>query len=282
MQGAGNDYVYVDATSILPENLPDLARRISDRHFGVGGDGLVIILPSDRADFRMRMFNADGSEAQMCGNASRCVGKFVYDRGLTDKKVITLETLAGIKTLTLFIDKKNMVERVRVDMGAPELRPDLIPVRPSSSRSSDIPYVIMTHAGVSYQAIAVSMGNPHGVIFIEEKPSDFHILKAGKEFETHPAWPEKANIEFARVISPDEVEMRVWERGSGETLACGTGACATAVAGIMTGRLERKVKVKLLGGVLEIEWDETSGHVFMTGPAATVAEGIYFRPATSG
>ncbi len=278
MQGAGNDYVYVDATVTLPDNLPDLARRISDRHFGIGGDGLVLILPSDNADFRMRMFNADGSEAQMCGNASRCVGKFVYDRKLTDKKTVTLETLAGIKILNLFTDSEDKVVSVKVDMGTPELTPDRIPVVPSSDKYSDFPFVNMTHAGKSYQAIAVSMGNPHGVIFIEEHPSDFLIHHVGKAFETHPAWPEKANIEFARVISPSEVEMRVWERGTGETLACGTGACATVVAGILSGHLERKVKVNLLGGVLEIEWEETTGHVMMTGPAETVAEGIYYRP----
>lgn len=278
MHGAGNDYVYVDATKNLPQNLSDLARHISDRHFGVGGDGLVLILPSEIADFRMRMFNADGSEAQMCGNASRCVGKFLYDRHLTEKTVITLETLAGIKILHLYPGSDGCIEKVKVDMGEPILIPDRIPVRPSGTLPNGTPTLIMTHEGTPYSAIPVSMGNPHGVIFLNDEPQDYHILEVGKGFENHPAWPEKTNVEFAHVLSRSEVRMRVWERGTGETLACGTGACATLVAGVLAGKLDRKATVRLEGGNLEIEWDDRSGHVFMTGPAATVAEGIYFPP----
>lgn len=277
MHGAGNDYVYVDAMTNLPPDIPALAREISDRHFGVGGDGLVLIMPSEKADFRMRMFNADGTEAQMCGNASRCVGKFVYDRGLTDKTIVSLETLAGIKILNLNPDARGKIESVKVDMGEPVLDPDRIPVMASNKLSSGASVVTMTHENIPYEAIAVGMGNPHGVIFVNGSPSDYQILEAGRSFEVHPSWPEKTNVEFAHVISPGEVEMRVWERGTGETLACGTGACATAVAGILTGRLDRKVKVLLRGGILEIEWDSATNHVFMTGPAVTVAEGIFFR-----
>ncbi len=277
MHGAGNDYVYVDATKEVPEDLTSLARSISDRHFGIGGDGLVIILPSDKADFRMRMFNADGSEAQMCGNASRCIGKFVYDRGLTDKQIVTLETLAGIKVLHLFPGKDNKIKKVRVDMGAPVLTPVDIPVIADESPSSDTHFVTMNHEGSAFEAIAVGMGNPHAVIFLDQAPTDFHVNEIGRSFEVHRAWPEKTNVEFAHCLNRGELEMRVWERGTGETLACGTGACATAVAGILTNRLDRKVLIKLRGGELEIEWDEKTGHVFMTGPACTVAEGIYHR-----
>lgn len=277
MHGAGNDYVYVDAMTTVPNDIPALAREISDRHFGVGGDGLVLIMPSEVADFRMRMFNADGSEAQMCGNASRCVAKFVYERRLTDKREISLETLAGIKILRLNFSPEGEFESVTVDMGVPQLEALSIPVNASGKLPSGAPTVEMTYSGSTYEAIAVSMGNPHGVIFLEESPRDWHILQAGPTFEVHPAWPEKTNVEFARVISSDEVEMRVWERGTGETLACGTGACATVVAGILSGRLARRAKVILRGGVLEIQWDETTGHIFMTGPATTVAEGVYFR-----
>lgn len=277
MHGAGNDYVYVDAMTSILHDIPALACEISDRHFGIGGDGLVLIMPSEVADFRMRMFNADGSEAQMCGNASRCVAKFVYDRGLTDKHEISLETLAGIKILRLNFNSEGEFESVTVDMGCPQLEADQIPVKASGCLDSGVPTVEMSHDGVAFQAIAVSMGNPHGVIFIEEAPGDEYILGAGPAFEVNPAWPEKTNVEFAHVISPEEVEMRVWERGTGETLACGTGACATVVAGILSGRLNRRAKVILRGGVLDIRWDEKTGHVFMTGPAATVAEGVYFR-----
>lgn len=277
MHGAGNDYVYIDAISEIPHNLPVLAKNISDRHFGVGGDGLVVILKSEIADFRMRMFNSDGSEAQMCGNASRCIGKFVYDRGLTDKTSITLETLAGIKILHLNIGSDNKVESIRVDMGSPEFEISKIPANPSYIHENRLPNVVKIEFEENeYTPMCVSMGNPHAVNFIDSDPEDYHIHKVGKFMETHPAWPEKTNVEFVRIIDRSEILMRVWERGSGETLACGTGACATVAAGIKAGLLNNKVKVRLLGGTLDIELDKESGHVFMTGKATTVADGIYF------
>lgn len=277
MHGAGNDYVYIDATKSCPPDLSNLAVNIADRHFGVGGDGLVVILPSDIADFRMRMFNADGSEAQMCGNASRCVGKLVYDRGLTHSLRISLETLAGIKVLHLHPGKDGLIESVTVDMGEPILSPESIPVINDSSLHGNTGTVTMADSdGTEFTAIAVSMGNPHAVIFIEDNITDRHINYYGRNFENHPAWPEKTNVEFVNVISPEHIRMRVWERGSGETLACGTGSCASVVAGILSGRLKRKVRVDLLGGSLIIEWDSASGHVFMTGGAITVADGRYY------
>ncbi|MDE5652278.1 MAG: diaminopimelate epimerase [Muribaculaceae bacterium] len=281
MHGAGNDYVYIDATQSCPEDLPALARAISDRHFGVGGDGLVAILRSECADFRMRMFNADGSEAQMCGNASRCIGKFVYDRGLTASTTVTLETLAGIKILRLHLGDDGKVATVTVDMGEPTLEPVNVPAIASSLHESGAGIVELAYGDRAYRAVAVSMGNPHGVIFIDHSPTDHEVLEIGKAFEVDPAWPEKVNVEFACVISPERIEMRVWERGSGETLACGTGACATAVAAALTGRASRHCDIILRGGTLTIEWDEATGHVFMTGPAATVADGRYYYSPTS-
>ncbi len=278
MHGAGNDYVYINGISqIPPADMTALAISIADRHFGVGGDGMVVILPSDVADFRMRMFNADGSEAQMCGNASRCVAKYLYDNHLSDKTVITLETLAGIKTLHLHINTDSRVESVTVDMGHPVLDPELIPARPAAITPEGLAIVELRSGARYFPAYAVSMGNPHGIIFTEQI-SDADVLGLGPGFECSHAWPEKANIEFARVIDTHNVEMRVWERGSGETLACGTGACATAVAGIMSGRLESPVNIHLRGGVLRIDWPDKEGSVRMTGPAVTVAEGKYFPP----
>ena len=273
MEGAGNDYIYINCLQSTPDNIAELAQRMSDRHFGVGGDGIVLIMTSDIADFRMRMFNADGSEAQMCGNASRCVGKYVYDNGLTDKKTVTLETLAGIKVLQLHTGANGKVESVTVDMGAPILDPSLVPARHEGDIMKDA--IIRTANGHEAVVTAVSMGNPHGVVFVEDLSKvDVHGL--GRELETADVWPEKANIEFAEVMGPNDIRMRVWERGSGETLACGTGACATCVAAALTGRTERQVKLHLLGGVLTIDWRE-DGHVYMTGPATTVFTGIYER-----
>lgn len=276
MHGAGNDYIYIDYTHGIPSDLPTLSRLVSDRHFGIGSDGLVAILPSDKADFRMRMFNADGSEAQMCGNASRCIGKYVYDRFLTDKTTVTLETLAGIKVLTLFPGPDGKISKVSVDMGIPVTDPAKVPVIAEGKLPTGPGTVGMEFDGEKFEAVAVSMGNPHAVIFIDHTPDDRLVLEAGPAFERHPAWPEKVNVEFARILSPESAEMRVWERGSGETMACGTGACATAVAGVLTGRLGRQSKIALRGGTLEIEWDASSGHLFMTGPAATIAEGRFF------
>lgn len=277
MHGAGNDYLYIDCTATpAPDNLPELAREMSDRHFGAGGDGIILILPSDKADFRMRMFNADGSEAQMCGNGIRCVGKYVYDSGYTGgRTVISVETLGGIKILDIHPGADGDAETVTVDMGEPRTLCIEIPV---ISQDSDtfINTPVTTSRG-PVEVTAVSMGNPHGVVFTDGELTDDLIHGLGREMETLSCWPERANMEFARIIGPEDIEMRVWERGSGETLACGTGACATLVAASLTGRTGRHARLHLLGGTLDIEWRESDGHVMMTGPAATVATGVYFR-----
>ena len=275
MQGIGNDYVYVDCTQKAISDPEAVARRISDRHFGIGSDGLVLILPGDRADFRMRMYNADGSEAEMCGNASRCVARYVYERGLTDRTEITLETGAGIRTLRLNL-QDGKVASVQVDMGVPELRPERIPV---DAKALGLPEdadrvqgaLLHTEDGI-YSVTCVSMGNPHCVVFQKEVDS-WPVEKRGPGFENHPAFPRRTNTEFAAVLDREHIRMRVWERGSGETLACGTGACATLVAAVMNGLTERKAFLRLNGGELLIEWDENTGHVLMTGPAEFVFDG---------
>ena len=275
MQGIGNDYVYVDCTQKAISDPEAVARRISDRHFGIGSDGLVLILPGDRADFRMRMYNADGSEAEMCGNASRCVARYVYERGLTDKTEISLETGAGIRTLRLNL-QDGKVASVQVDMGVPELRPERIPV---DAKALGLPEdadrvqgaLLHTEDGI-YSVTCVSMGNPHCVVFQKEVDS-WPVEKRGPGFENHPAFPRRINTEFAAVLDREHIRMRVWERGSGETLACGTGACATLVAAVMNGLTERKAFLRLNGGELLIEWDENTGHVLMTGPAEFVFDG---------
>lgn len=278
MEGAGNDYVYIDALGtplsidISELNLPDLARKISDRHFGVGGDGLIVILPSSYADFRMRMFNADGSEAQMCGNGSRCVAKYLYDKGFTDKVTFTLETLAGIKNLQLHIEN-GLTKEVTVDMNTVFLNRGSIPVVGNKNEIM-IDFPILADDKI-FNLTAVGMGNPHGVIFVD-KITDRHIHHYGKILEVADIWPEKANIEFVEVIDRNHINMRVWERGSGETLACGTGACASAVASVIKGLTDSEVEVKLLGGTLHITYVRETGHVYMRGPANFVAEGIYF------
>lgn len=276
MHGAGNDYVYINAMEIVPDNLPSLSRQISDRHFGVGSDGLVAIMPSSKADFRMRMFNADGSEAEMCGNASRCIGKYVFEKGLTDKTEVTLETLAGIKILKLEV-RNGEVSSVTVDMGEPELRPEAIPVRSESMVSKISERELIN--GREYVITAVSMGNPHAVIFTDSI-TDKLVLEEGSCLETADIFPNKSNIEFARIIDRNHVEMRVWERGSGETFACGTGACATVVAAVLNGLTEQRVVVKLLGGELEIYWDDRSNHVFLKGGAEFIADGVFYLPTT--
>lgn len=272
MHGISNDYIYINCMSGVPDNLSTLSTEMSDRHTGVGGDGIILICPSETADFKMRIFNADGSEAKMCGNGSRCVGRYVYEKGLTDKRDITLETLSGIKRLHLNIIS-GCVDTVRVDMGEPILEPALIPVRhdgPSMQETG-----IATSSG-EVRLTAVSIGNPHGVVFTDN-PDAVNLPVVGRELETHPIWPDRANIEFVRIIAPDEIGMRVWERGSGETMACGTGACAAAVAAALTGKCGRKVTVHLKGGDLEIEWNPTDNHIYMTGGATTVFEGTYLR-----
>lgn len=271
MHGAGNDYIYINAIDSCPANLPELSNEMSDRHKGVGSDGVVLIMPSDKADFRMRMFNADGSEGEMCGNASRCVAKYVYDKGLTSKRKITLETLAGIKVLeiTKVVDEK--VREVKVDMGEPSFAPENIPTK-SNCEVIDMP--ISTSLG-TLNLTAVGTGNPHGVV-IMDSVSDLDIDSIGPEIQNNALFPRKANIEFVRIINRNEIEMRVYERGSGETMACGTGACASVVATSRLGLTDRRATVHLKGGDLQIHWAENN-HVYMTGEAATVFEGEYER-----
>lgn len=269
MHGLGNDYVYMDAINQKIENRSELAKFVSDRHFGIGSDGLILICPSEKADFRMQMFNQDGSEAEMCGNGIRCVGKFVYDKGLTNKENITVETLAGIKTLVMTA-KNGKIETARVDMGEPILEPEKIPV---ISNENPVKNLRLEEEGRNFTFTCVSMGNPHAVTFIEEDVNKFDICKYGAKLEVNKAFPKKANIEFINVIDDKTLKMRVWERGAGETLACGTGACAVTVAAILNGYTERTVTVHLLGGDLKIEWSKNDNHVYMTGPATTVFEG---------
>jgi len=270
MHGCGNDYVYIDCFKEKIEDPNSLAVSMSNRHFGVGSDGLVLILPSEAADFRMRMFNSDGSEAEMCGNAIRCIGKYVYDRGLSDKKTVSVETLAGIKILELHV-KDGIVNTVTVDMGEPILEAEKIPVL------SDISPIIdkeITALDKTFKFTCVSMGNPHAVTFIENTAS-FELDKYGSVLEIDRNFPKKSNIEFAEIIDDETIKMRVFERGAGETLACGTGACATAVAASLKGFCKRKVKVILLGGNLDILWDENDNHVYMTGPAIFTFDGCW-------
>ncbi len=277
MQGLGNDYVYVNCFQEKVENPSETAKRISDRHFGVGADGLILIGPSEQADFEMAMYNADGSRGEMCGNGIRCVAKYVYDYGLTDKTSISVETLGGIKYLDLTIEDGKAV-LVRVDMGRPELRAREIPIiceaadgesAADEAQVIDEPIVV---GGMEYRMTGVSMGNPHAVVFLEDVEG-FDIEKIGPKFEEHERFPRRINTEFVRIIDRERIEMRVWERGSGETLACGTGACAAVVASILNGLAGRKVTVKLKGGDLLVEWDQESGKVYMTGPAEVVFDG---------
>lgn len=269
MHGLGNDYVYMDAINQKIENRSELAKFVSDRHFGIGSDGLILICPSEKADFRMQMFNQDGSEAEMCGNGIRCVGKFVYDKGLTNKETITVETLAGIKTLVMKT-KNGKIESVRVDMGEPILDAEKIPV---ISKENPVKNLKLSEYNKEFTFTCVSMGNPHAVTFIKEDLNKFDVCKYGAKLEINNAFPKKANIEFINIIDNKTLKMRVWERGAGETLACGTGACASTVATILNGYTTREVIVHLLGGDLKIKWDENDNHVYMTGSATTVFEG---------
>jgi len=268
MQGAGNDYIYVNCLNEQLANPNEVSKFVSDRHFGIGSDGLVLICPSEVADFRMRMFNSDGSESEMCGNAIRCVGKYVYDNNFTKKSKVTIETPAGIKILELRI-KDGYVEQVRVDMGEPILKSELIPVKVSTDRMIKAPVEILDN---TFYVTAVSMGNPHAVSYIEDVDG-FDLYKYGPVMEVNKLYPKKINAEFVQVIDKKTLKMRVWERGAGETLACGTGACAVLVASVLNGLSERAATVKLLGGDLFIEWDEKNNHVYMTGPAVKVFEG---------
>ena len=269
MQGLGNDYVYANCFKEKIENPSELAVRISDRHFGVGSDGLIMINPSDKADFEMEMYNADGSRGEMCGNGIRCVAKYVYDYGLTDKTSISVETLGGIKYLDLTVED-GKVSLVKVDMGRPELEPSRIPVVAEGDRAVDEP---ITVDGKEYRMTCVSMGNPHAVVYVDCDVKELPLEEIGPGFEHHERFPKRVNTEFVRVLDRKTVEMRVWERGSGETLACGTGACAVAVSSALNGLTEDEVTVKLLGGDLRIQWDRERDTVYMTGPAAVVFEG---------
>ena len=274
MHGCGNDYVYVNGFSEKIDDPSEAAKIVSDRHFGIGSDGLIMINPSQVADFEMAMYNADGSRGEMCGNGIRCVGKYVYDFGLTDKTSIRVETLAGIKYLDLTVEN-GKVQKVRVNMGAPILTPAEIPVDPALFPDAqdaviDQPLVV---EGKEYKVTCVSMGNPHDVIFMDEDVRALDLEKIGPGFENHKAFPKRTNTEFVNVIDETHLRMRVWERGSGETLACGTGTCATVVAAVLNGLTKDAVDVELLGGSLHIEWDRTSNLVYMTGPATVVYTG---------
>lgn len=269
MQGIGNDYVYVNCLQETIENPSELAKKISDRHYGVGSDGLIMINPSDKADFEMEMYNADGSRGEMCGNGIRCVAKYVYDYGLTDKTSISVETLAGIKYLDLTVEDGKVV-LVKVDMGKPMLRPEEVPVVSEKEEVIDEP---ITVDGQEYRMTCVSMGNPHAVVFIDQDVKEFPLETVGVKFENHERFPKRVNTEFVNVLDRHTAQMRVWERGSGETLACGSGACAVAVACALNGLTEDEVTVKLLGGDLQIKWDREKNTVYMTGPAEVVFDG---------
>lgn len=270
MQGCGNDYIYINGFDEVIENPNELAIKMSNRNFGVGSDGLVLILPSDCSDFRMRMFNSDGSESEMCGNAVRCVGKYVYDNGLIDKDIITIETLAGIKVLNLTIQEQK-VNLVKVDMGEPILEASMIPVLSNKKPVIHEPLEVLN---TCYEFTCVSMGNPHAITFVHDV-MNFPLEIVGPIVEVASIFPKKTNVEFVQVVDEENINMRVWERGAGETLACGTGACATLVACVLNGMTNRKATIHLIGGDLMIEWDENSNHVFMTGPAQTVFEGLW-------
>lgn len=271
MQAAGNDYIYINLFEENVEHPVELSRRLSDRHFGVGSDGLILIGPSDEGDFSMRMFNADGSEGEMCGNAARCVGKYLYERGLTNKREIVLSTASGIKQLSLTVNPvTNLVERIRVNMGGA-----ILSAKESIHFQTTLPEMInypVEIEGKEVEITFVSMGNPHAVIFMEDIDS-LEIEKIGPKIEYHPLFPERTNTEFIEIIDREQLKMRVWERGSGETLACGSGACAAVVAAALTDRAAPRVTLQLKGGVLEVEWDRDHNQVFLTGDAHFVFKG---------
>lgn len=276
MQGCGNDYVYINGFTekVCPQEKPELVRRLSDRHFGIGGDGVIFINPAENADFEMEMFNADGTRAEMCGNGIRCVAKFVYDKGLTDAERIRVVSAGQIKYLDLTVEGKTETSRgsvsnVRVNMGSPILQAKLVPVLTAGEQAVNEPIVVQ---GQEYRMTCVSMGNPHAVVFMKDV-EHLQIEQIGPFFENHERFPNRTNTEFVEVLDKRTVFMRVWERGTGETLACGTGCCAVAVACVLNGLTEEKITVKLLGGELQIEWDRKENLVYMTGPASTVFEG---------
>lgn len=273
MHGLGNDFVYVDCMERPLDRLPELAVEMSRRHTGIGSDGIIAILPSKVADCRMRIFNADGSEAQMCGNGIRCVAKYIYDNRIVHKKHITVETLSGLKTVDIHAGIDGLTDTVTVDMGLPRMAPADVPVAFAGERMIEQP---VEAAGHTVAVTAVSMGNPHGVVFVDSFDGDI-VSTLGPALERHSIWPEKANIEFVRVDSPDTLSMRAWERGAGETMACGTGACAAAAAAVATGRARWPMTIRLIGGNLHVDVDPVTGHILMTGPAVTVYSGTYYR-----
>lgn len=268
MQGCGNDYLYVNGFTQKVADKPAFVKKVSDRHFGVGGDGVIFINPSPIADFEMEMYNADGTRAEMCGNGIRCVAKFVYDKGLTDKTSISIASFGAVKNIELFVEA-DKVKSVKVNMGSPELSPEKIPVL--SEKESVIDETI-TVCGKEYRMTCVSMGNPHAVVFVDDV-ENLKIQEIGPHFENHVCFPNRTNTEFVKVLDKNTVQMRVWERGTGETLACGTGCCATVAACVLNGLTGDKVTVKVLGGELFIEWDRKENVIYMTGPATTVFEG---------
>lgn len=278
MHGAGNDYIYMDSLTddvlkrLDEKSYPDLARKVSDVHFGIGSDGLILILPSSTSDFRMRIFNSDGSEAQMCGNGIRCVARYVYDKGLTQKNKLKIETLAGIKEVMINKTANKNIS-IKVDMGMPETEPTKIPINVILDKNKK--GILKLSDNQEFKIHPIGMGNPHCVIFVDEITDDL-INRYGPEIEHHPMFPERTNVEFVKVKKTDTIEMRVWERGSGETFACGTGACASVVASVINGHTSRNVLVKLLGGDLTINYDERSGHVYMSGGAEFIATGEYY------
>ena len=269
MHGAGNDYIYVNCFKEKVLDINATTKFVSDRHFGIGSDGLVLICPSEVADFKMDMYNSDGSQAEMCGNATRCVGKYVHDKGLTDKTTITLETLAGIKILKLNLDENGEVETVCVNMGQPELVPKNIPINSQLDRFIQEPVIV---DGKEYKVTGVSMGNPHAVTYIDDV-TNLEIEKLGPKFENHELFPRRINTEFAEIVDRKTIKMRVWERGAGETLACGTGACATMVAANLSDLVDDEVDLVLVGGTLKIRWDKEENNIYMTGPAKFVFDG---------
>lgn len=271
MHGCGNDYVYIDgaAWKIPQEDKPRIVRFLSDRHFGIGGDGVIFINPAEAADFEMEMYNADGTRAEMCGNGIRCVAKYVYDKGLTDKKRISIVSAGQVKHLELTVDQEDKVSLVRVNMGSPILDPERIPVMVPGERAVDVPIRV---GGITHRMTCVSMGNPHAVVFVENV-GDLKLEQTGPLFESHELFPNRTNTEFVEVVDRRYVKMRVWERGTGETLACGTGCCATAVACVLNGLTDNNVTVGVLGGEIQVTWDREENLVYMTGPASTVFEG---------
>jgi len=271
MHGTGNDYIYIDDRKSAIKNPGEMAVTMSSRHFGIGSDGLILILKSKNADFKMRMFNADGSEAEMCGNGIRCFAKYLYDHGLTDKKKISVETPAGIKHLDLTV-RKDQVEKVKVDMGEPILMRERIPMK--GDPGTVIAESLQLPDGVRFEITAVSMGNPHVVIYVEDV-GNFPVEKYGPMIENHPLFPNRTNVEFVQLVNENEVIQRTWERGSGETMACGTGTSAVTVAGVLNKKNARAITIHLNGGDLEVEWREDDGHVYLTGPAVEVFQGTW-------